>query len=106
MLSTRPRTFLLLALAGSAALGFFQDRIDPYYVDVLTSVGMNIILAVSLNLINGHTGQFSLGHAGFMAAGAYTAAAMTMFAAPHVLPANPAQWMQMLWFLVALSCGG
>ena len=39
---------------------------------MLIKVGINIILAVSLNLINGYTGQFSLGHAGFMAVGAYT----------------------------------
>ena len=50
--------------------------------------GVNIILAVSLNLINGITGQFSLGHAGFMAIGAYTAAAFTRIcrAAPDALP--------------------
>ena len=46
-------------------------------------VGINIILAVSLNLINGHTGQFSLGHAGFMAVGAYTAAAITSASWDH-----------------------
>jgi len=88
MFFARPRTFLLLALAASAVLGFFQNQIDPYYVDVLTRIGINIVLAVSLNLINGHTGQFSLGHAGFMAVGAYTAAAITMFAAPAIFPAH------------------
>ena len=36
-------------------------------------VGVNIILAVSLNIVNGMTGQFSIGHAGFMAVGAYIA---------------------------------
>ena len=41
--------------------------------------GINIILAVSLNLINGNTGQFSLGHAGFMAIGAYTSAAISYY---------------------------
>ena len=40
-------------------------------------VGINIILAASLNLINGYTGQFSLGHAGFMAVGAYVAVICT-----------------------------
>ena len=75
MFLARPKTFLLLALAFSAVLGFFQSRIDPYFVDVLTRIGINITLAVSLNLINGHTGQFSLGHAGFLAVGAYAAAA-------------------------------
>jgi len=106
MFFARPRTFLLLALAASAVLGFFQNQIDPYYVDVLTRIGINIVLAVSLNLINGHTGQFSLGHAGFMAVGAYTAAAITMFAGPHVLPVNAPTIIIMLWFLVALLAGG
>ena len=40
---------------------------------------INIILAASLNLINGITGQFSLGHAGFMAVGAYVSAIMSMW---------------------------
>jgi branched-chain amino acid transport system permease protein len=79
---------------------------DSYYVDVLIRIGINITLAVSLNLINGHTGQFSLGHAGFMAVGAYTAAAMTMFAGPHVLPANAPMLLSMLWFLISLMAGG
>ena len=44
------------------------------YTLILITIGVNIILAVSLNVINGYTGQFSLGHAGFMAVGAYTSA--------------------------------
>ena len=42
------------------------------------AAGINVILAVSLNVVNGFTGQFSIGHAGFMAVGAYTAAKITM----------------------------
>ena len=42
-------------------------------------VGVNIILAVSLNVVNGFTGQFSIGRAGFMAVGGYTAAAITYY---------------------------
>jgi len=106
MFQSRPRTFLLAALALSAVLGGIQGRMDSYYVDVLIRIGINITLAVSLNLINGHTGQFSLGHAGFMAVGAYTAAAMTMFAGPHVLPANAPMLLSMLWFLISLMAGG
>jgi branched-chain amino acid transport system permease protein len=45
---------------------------------VLVVAGINIILAVSLNIVNGLTGQFSIGHAGFMAVGAYTAAKIVM----------------------------
>lgn len=106
MFLARPKTVLLFALAASAALGFFQRNIDLYFVDVLTRIGINITLAVSLNLINGHTGQFSLGHAGFMAVGAYAAAAMTMFAGPHLIPANAPTAVQMIWFLLALIAGG
>lgn len=51
--------------------------IDSYIELNLILIGINIILAVSLNLITGFTGQFSLGHAAFMAIGAYTSAVFT-----------------------------
>ncbi len=51
---------------------------SPYFVQVISLAGINIILAVSLNLINGFTGQFSIGHAGFMAIGAYSSAYFTV----------------------------
>ena len=60
---------VLLALLGLQNL--FQQRINDYVLQIIILAGINIILAVSLNLINGITGQFSLGHAGFMAIGAY-----------------------------------
>lgn len=47
---------------------------NEYVKLTLIYVLINILLAVSLNLINGFTGQFSLGHAGFMAVGAYSSA--------------------------------
>jgi len=57
--------------------------IPPYPLRIVTLAGINIILAVSLNLINGFTGQFSIGHAGFMAIGAYGAAWLAVtFGAP------------------------
>ena len=48
--------------------------LSPYFVRILMLSGIAITLAVSLNLINGFTGQFSIGHAGFMAVGAYSSA--------------------------------
>ncbi|MGZ4163650.1 MAG: branched-chain amino acid ABC transporter permease, partial [Tumebacillaceae bacterium] len=42
------------------------EILNDFYIDTLVLMGINIILAVSLNLINGYTGQFSIGHAGFM----------------------------------------
>jgi branched-chain amino acid transport system permease protein len=71
------KLFLLVALGLSLLVSLFADRINPYALFILYNIGINIILAVSLNLINGYTGQFSLGHAGFMAVGAYTAAVIT-----------------------------
>ncbi len=52
--------------------------IDDYWQATLATICINIILAVSLNLITGFTGQFSLGHAGFMSIGAYVCAIITI----------------------------
>lgn len=71
----------LVFLATLVVLGVvtpLMHGISPYYYDILVSCGINILLAVSLNLINGYTGQFSLGHAGFMAVGAYASSWLTL----------------------------
>src|SRR5687767_3726343 len=81
----RAKTMLLAALGGCLVISWFSGYINPYYLDIIIGIGINVILAVSLNLINGYTGQFSLGHAGFMAVGAYTAAAVSMFWGPGLL---------------------
>ena len=52
--------------------------VDDYYQILLVMICLNIILSVSLNLITGFTGQFSLGHAGFMAIGAYVCGYITV----------------------------
>lgn len=72
LLSNAPLPVLIALLipigwaVGSQAFGHYNERI-------VMLIGFNIILAVSLQLINGFSGQFSLGHAGFMAVGAYLA---------------------------------
>src|ERR1700704_6757230 len=58
--------------------GFGNFQINPYYARIINLIGINITLAVSLNLINGLAGQFSIGHAGFMAVGGYTATYLTV----------------------------
>ena len=73
---------ILVVLVGLQWL--LRDRFNPYITQVIALVGVNIILAVSLNLINGVTGQFSLGHAGFMAVGAYASAAFSFYASPYL----------------------
>ncbi len=72
------KRWLLGAMAVAFAVSYFSKHFNQYYLSVAIDVGISIILAVSLNLINGHTGQFSLGHAGFMAVGGFTAARLTL----------------------------
>jgi len=82
----RSKLYLLLAvvaamIASHVLSGGAEPQIpalNSYYYDVLIGIGINIILAVGLNLVNGYTGQFSLGHAGFMAAGAYASSWLTL----------------------------
>src|SRR6478735_11373886 len=74
----RGQIILLAALVIFGIASHFGGSINPYYYDILIGIGINIILAVSLNLVNGYTGQFSLGHAGFMAVGAYSSAWITL----------------------------
>ncbi len=54
-----------------------EETINPYVLRVVINCGIAIILALSLNLVNGCAGQFSLGHAGFMGVGAYLSAFLT-----------------------------
>ena len=65
-------TFLVIQLLISTYI------ISDYLQATLATICINIILAVSLNLITGFTGQFSLGHAGFMSIGAYVCAIITL----------------------------
>jgi branched-chain amino acid transport system permease protein len=51
--------------------------LNSYYLQILMFVGINIVMTVSLGMINGFTGQFSIGHGGFMAVGAYTSVFFT-----------------------------
>ena len=61
-----------------AFLIYAQKNLDMYIVRILNVCAIYAILGLSMNLINGFTGLFSLGHAGFMAVGAYTTALLTM----------------------------
>jgi branched-chain amino acid transport system permease protein len=81
------RDLILLALFVAVLIGIsylleYAEGFYPairYYHRILVIMGINIALAVSLNIINGHAGQFSLGHAGFMAVGAYFAAFVSVY---------------------------
>lgn len=72
-------TFNILLIAVALILLFILNiYLDNYQVTIINLCAIYIILALSMNLINGFTGLFSLGHAGFMAIGAYTVAILTM----------------------------
>ena len=66
------------AVIGLGLLFAAEGMFDSFTMQIFKLCAINIILALSLNLINGFTGLFSLGHAGFMAVGAYTCAILTM----------------------------
>ncbi len=86
------KSLLLLGIALAVGAGMLSGQFNRYYLGVWMDCGINIILAVSLNLINGHTGQFSLGHAGFMSVGGYTAAKLSLVYADSV----PEAWHPVL----------
>ena len=86
---------VVLALAwGLPASG----PLNPYVVQILMYVGINMILTLSLNLVNGYMGEFSVGHAGFMGIGAYVASVLTVAVLPRAWAA--------LAFPAVLVCGG
>jgi len=100
------RSFLPFLVGLPLLFGFqaaLQAAGSQAYTLLLTTVGVNIILAVSLNVVNGATGQFSLGHAGFMAVGAYTAAKITLALAGIKLSFLPEVLSDQIFFALALA---
>ena len=94
-----------LALIGMFAFGFLIfPFLGEVYKDIVVYSGISVILAVSLNLVNGFTGQFSMGHAGFMAVGAYTTAAIFMAIETQTGPLDPVS--DTLLFAGLLYLGG
>ncbi|MCL5023545.1 MAG: branched-chain amino acid ABC transporter permease [Nitrospirae bacterium] len=89
--------FLVSGSVLSFAIPHF-DLLDQYIQLILVYLGINIILALSLNLVNGYMGEFSVGHAGFMSAGAYIASFLTV----KVFPAGALAWA----FPAAVVAGG
>jgi branched-chain amino acid transport system permease protein len=68
---------LLLVAVGAAAVWLTRASFSDYIVTLLAVLFLNAALAVSLNITNGFTGLFSLGHPAFMTIGAYVAAILT-----------------------------
>ncbi|MFJ8237445.1 branched-chain amino acid ABC transporter permease [Ureibacillus sp. NPDC094379] len=67
-----------LVIYAVVQLSISMELLDLYYQNMLITMCINIMLAVSLHIVIGVTGQFSIGHAGFLAVGAYLSAVATM----------------------------
>ncbi len=101
--------FPMLILGGAILVFVLRSTMNDYILSIVCFAGINIILAVSLNLTNGFTGLFSLGHPAFMAVGGYVAAILTFPVARKamLLPALPAWLAAQQWpLLPALFLGG
>ena len=104
-----PRLALAAGIGIAVLLQLGGGWIDPYTTQVVLFAAINVILAVSLNLVMGETGQFSLCHAAFMAVGAYTSAILTGKALPILLPHlswTGSSWASQIFFLPVLLIGG
>jgi branched-chain amino acid transport system permease protein len=80
---SKPNYSFFLALGALAVFALIVvlsalGVINQYIQTVLMSIGINIIFAGSLNIVNGYMGEFSCGHAGFMAVGAYTSSVLSL----------------------------
>ncbi len=76
----KSRMTLVLVLLGFVLCLFLERSglLSAYILQISMYVGINIILTLSLNLVNGYMGEFSVGHAGFMAIGAYVSSIITV----------------------------
>jgi branched-chain amino acid transport system permease protein len=89
----------LLALAQMLSKG------SDFFVILSLTVGVNVILAVSLNIVNGMTGQFSIGHAGFMAVGAYVGGVTSKLLSQYGLSFLPPAVSDQVMFTISLLVG-
>jgi len=101
------KLLFLVSVVAIFGINLLSGSINQYYYQIIIYAGINIILATSLNLINGYTGQFSLGHAGFMAIGAYLSASISTYFAPQLIAIlGEGAFGHAVWFLVVLLIGG
>ncbi len=96
---------VLVAVALLTALQLLSAQL-PFAVYLASLVGVNVILAVSLNIVNGMTGQFSIGHAGFMAVGAYIAGKTSLSLQDLAITGVPHAVSDQGLFVLALVMGG
>jgi len=98
---TNNRLMLPILLMVGFVLSFAIPQfnlVNPYVQIIIMYIGINIILTTSLNIVNGYMGEFSIGHAGFMAVGAYVSSLLTLY----VFPSSSS----LFFFPLAVIAGG
>lgn len=98
---------LVIGLVAAIAIHFALPPVAGRYVArIVLDAGIAVILAVSLNIVNGMTGQFSIGHAGFFAVGGYTAAMVTYYGSLLIwgVPAKHGGWLGSGEWLFVAGC--
>jgi len=100
--------FLLAIISGLALVALARSSLNDYFLSLINFIGIYAILSISLNITNGFTGLFSLGHPGFMAIGGYITAILTFPVARKSMFLELPQWVAgiELPFLPALLVGG
>jgi len=102
--------FAVGIILASLMYAILPRSVGPYYARIVMDIGIAMIMAVSLNIVNGMTGQFSIGHAGFMTLGAYAAGMMSYYGSlvmwdsplKHGGMLGPGEW----WFAASCLFGG
>lgn len=89
---------LALVAAGLIALNFATAGVSDFTQRLIALAGLYVTLSVSLNLINGITGQFSIGHAAFYQIGAYTTAYISYL---YFKPQDMNSWLWLALMIVA-----
>ncbi|MEN2996711.1 MAG: branched-chain amino acid ABC transporter permease [Acetomicrobium sp.] len=113
MMSSRRNLILniLAVLCFGMFLRWAEGHLSGYQIQIINLIAINTILALGLNLIYGFGGMFSLGHAGFMAIGAYTCALLILppLQKEMIFILQPLRWPFSVLhapFLVAVVLGG
>jgi branched-chain amino acid transport system permease protein len=98
-----PKLTLVAAAFYALVQGLYSfELINGYLLHIINQSLIYVILAVSLNLINGITGQFSLGHMAFAGVGAYASGTVTTL----LFKVNPSSPGGMWIFILAILVGG
>ncbi|HLK61004.1 MAG TPA: branched-chain amino acid ABC transporter ATP-binding protein/permease [Chthonomonadaceae bacterium] len=103
MVALKRLIWLVVAVGMLLIANAINNQLKDYWQDVIQQCGFAIILAVSLNIVNGLTGQFAIGHAGFMSVGAYTGASLTYLVAQR-MPHHALTGLG--WLVAAMLIGG